>query len=59
MSAQQRRQRKERAAFIAVLTDLNTYSKRRIELGDFDLDDTIYRTRDATAVLLEIYGGEA
>jgi len=40
------------------LISMNHMANHRIALGDFDFDDTIYRTRDATAVLLEIYWSE-
>ena len=41
------------------LVRANRAALYRIDLGDFDLDDTVYRTRDATEVLLEIYWPDA
>jgi hypothetical protein len=40
------------------LAGMNTAASYRMDSGDFDFDDTVYRTREATAVLLEIYWGE-
>ena len=37
------------------LVGMNQMANHRIARGDFDLDNVVYRTRDATAVLLEIY----
>lgn len=36
------------------LYDLHAYAQGRIDAGDLDFDDTVYRTRDATAELLDL-----
>jgi hypothetical protein len=38
------------------LAEMNAFATDRIDGGDFDFDDVLYRTRDATAELLDLFG---
>ena len=44
------------AVTLTELETLRAWSQARIDAGDMDFDDIVYRTRDAAATLLEIWG---
>jgi len=56
MSIFKRKKEPSNHDFLGELEGLNLYVSSRIEQGDIDLDDWLYRTRDATAELLDILG---
>ena len=53
------RERAERRQIVLIeLATLRDWAQGRLDAGDLDFDDCVYRTRDATTTLLEIYGNE-
>ena len=52
------REKREHAIFLVKLAEVNKWATNCIANGDMDFDNIVYRTRDASAVLLEIFGEE-
>ena len=50
------REKREHAIFLVKLAEVNKWATNCIANGDMDFDNIVYRTRDASAVLLEIFG---
>jgi hypothetical protein len=51
-----RRNARDAATTERYLLALHNNMQARIDAGDLDFDDVIYRTRDAAATLLEVRG---